>query len=187
MGYSRPWAAQGLSPVVSVGMVMTDRRAGAGRPRRTPPPAAVRGAPDGAQSGAVDTAERSGPAYFLAPERSPVISPRPGLATRVLTGLHGEPMMMVLSATLPGHEVPIHSHPHEQIGMVFSGTARLRIGDEERVVSKGDFYRIPPGIPHGDGCLGSEPFVMLDIFCPIREDFLERIRSPSAQPQRTVR
>jgi len=65
-----------------------------------------------------------------------------GLETTVLTGLHGERMMMALNATLPGHSVPTHSHRHEQIGVVYSGRAILRIGDEEREVGPGDFYCI---------------------------------------------
>ncbi len=59
-----------------------------------------------------------------------------GLETTILTGLHGEKMMMVLNATLTDYTVPIHSHPHEQIGMVYAGKAMLRIGDEERFVEK---------------------------------------------------
>jgi quercetin dioxygenase-like cupin family protein len=98
-----------------------------------------------------------------------------GLETTVLTGLHGEQMMMVLNATMPGHSVPTHSHPHEQIGMVYGGRAILRIGEQERIVEEGDFYRIPAGVPHSDVTLGDEPFVMLDIFYPLREDFLDRV------------
>jgi len=114
--------------------------------------------------------------FFIDPEKAPKIMPVPGLETRILTGLHGERMMMVLSATLPGHTVPVHAHSQEQIGVVYSGRARLRIGDQERVVRKGDFYRIPANIPHTDACAGDEPFVMLDIFCPIREDFVEELK-----------
>jgi len=87
-----------------------------------------------------------------------------GLETTILTGLRGEKMMMVLNATLPGHSVPLHSHVHEQIGVVYRGKAVLRIGDEERTVKKGDFYCIPANVPHSDTCIGEEPFVMLDIF-----------------------
>ena len=43
-----------------------------------------------------------------------------------MTGLLGEKMMM-LSATMPGHSVPQHSHPHEQIGMVYTGKAILKL------------------------------------------------------------
>jgi quercetin dioxygenase-like cupin family protein len=114
--------------------------------------------------------------YFIDVSEAPQIVQMPGLETTILTGLHGEQMMMVLNATLPGHEVASHSHPHEQIGMVYSGKARLTIGEEEHVVGKGDFYCIPAGVPHSDVCIGDEPFVMLDVFYPLREDFLARLR-----------
>jgi len=99
-----------------------------------------------------------------------------GLETIILTGLHGESMMMALNVTLPKHTVPLHSHPHEQIGMVYSGKAMLKIGEEEKLVKKGDFYCIPANIPHGDTAIGSEPFIMLDVFYPVREDFVEKCK-----------
>jgi quercetin dioxygenase-like cupin family protein len=122
--------------------------------------------------------------YFVNPEDVPQLTQMAGLETTILTGLHGEKMMMVLNATLPGHTVPLHSHPHEQIGVVYAGKAKLRIGDEERVVQKGDFYCIPANVPHSDTCIGDELFVMLDIFYPVREDFIERLaQSSDAQEQ----
>lgn len=113
--------------------------------------------------------------YFIEVDEAPRFTQMEGLETTVLTGLHGERMMMALNATLPGYTVPIHSHPHEQIGIVYRGEAILRIGDEERHVRKGDFYRIPANVPHGDTALGYEPFIMLDIFHPIREDYLKNV------------
>ena len=113
--------------------------------------------------------------YFLNPETAPLLRQMAGLETRVLTGLSGEQMMMVLSATLPGHTVPIHTHPHEQIGMVYRGQAVLRIGEEERTVNTGDFYCIPANVPHGDTCIGDQPFVMLDIFYPVRKEFARKV------------
>ena len=119
--------------------------------------------------------------HFIDPEDARRLVQIPGLETTILTGLHGERMMMVLNATLPGHTVPTHTHPHEQVGMIYAGRAVLRIGDEERTVEKGDFYCIPAHVPHGDTCIGDEPFVMLDIFFPVREDFVEKLeRSPEA-------
>jgi quercetin dioxygenase-like cupin family protein len=114
--------------------------------------------------------------YFITSADCPSFTQMAGLETTLITGLHGQQMMMVLNATLPGHTVPIHSHPHEQIGMVYSGSAILRIGEEEQVVKQGDFFCIPANIPHGDTCLGDEPFVMLDIFYPVREDFIDKLR-----------
>jgi quercetin dioxygenase-like cupin family protein len=114
--------------------------------------------------------------FFIDPSEAPSFTQMPGLETRILTGLHGERMMMVLNATLPGHSVPPHTHPHEQIGMVYAGKAMLTIGDEERLVEKGVFYCIPAEVLHADTCIGDEPFIMLDIFYPAREDFLARIQ-----------
>ena len=100
-----------------------------------------------------------------------------GVETRILTGLDGEKMMMVLTEVLPNHEVPLHSHLHEQIGMVQSGKALFKIGAEERKVEKGDFYCIPASVSHHVRCLGREPFVVLEVFCPIREDYIQKINT----------
>jgi quercetin dioxygenase-like cupin family protein len=113
---------------------------------------------------------------FVDSETCPKIKQMEGLETLILTGLHGERMMMVLNTTLPGHRVPLHAHPHEQVGVVHGGRAKLRIGSEERVVKKGDFYCIPANVPHSDETIGNEPFIMLDIFYPVREDFIEKVK-----------
>lgn len=115
------------------------------------------------------------PPCFVNPEQASKFAQMEGLETTVLTGLHSERMMMALNATLPGHTVPVHTHPHEQIGMVLRGRGILRIGDDKQKVGPGDFYCIPGGVPHGDTCLGDEAFVMLDIFYPVREDFRDQL------------
>jgi len=115
--------------------------------------------------------------YFIDPNEAEELTQMEGLITKILTGLNGEKMMMVLNYTLPGHMVPRHSHPHEQIGMVYSGKAKLQIGDEEKIVEKGDFYCVPSNVEHSDTCIGDEPFVMLDIFYPVREDFIEKLKN----------
>jgi quercetin dioxygenase-like cupin family protein len=125
--------------------------------------------------------------YFIVPAEAPRFIQMVGLETTILTGLNGEKMMMVLNDTLPGHTVPLHSHPHEQVGIVYDGKAKLRIGDEERIVQKGDFYRIPANVPHGDTCMSDVPFVMLDIFYPVREDFIEKLKlSSNIQSEKQV-
>lgn len=113
--------------------------------------------------------------YFINPEKGLKFIQMEGLETNILTGMSGEKMMMVFNSTLPGYSVPLHSHKHEQVGVVYSGRAKLRIGDEERIARKGDLYCIPAHTPHSDICLGDEPFIMLDIFFPIRKDFLKRL------------
>lgn len=64
----------------------------------------------------------------------------------------------------------MHSHPHTQITYVVSGKFEFTIGDEKKTVSAGDTMLKKDGIIHGCVCL--EEGVLLDIFSPMREDFV---------------
>src|SRR4030042_1950605 len=101
------------------------------------------------------------PSPFVDLAKSPRAKLMKGVETQILTGLDGEKMMMVLTEVLPDHEVPLHSHLHEQVGMVQSGKALFKIGAEERIVKKGDFYCIPASVSHYVRCLGHFSFVVL--------------------------
>ena len=63
-----------------------------------------------------------------------------------------------------------HSHPHTQITYVVSGKFEFTIGDETRIVTAGDTMLKKNGIAHGCVCL--EDGILLDIFSPMREDFI---------------
>ncbi|HRH44854.1 MAG TPA: cupin domain-containing protein [Pyrinomonadaceae bacterium] len=67
---------------------------------------------------------------------------------------------------------PAHSHPHEQMTLVLQGKAKFIVGDEEKIVSAGDVLQFPSDQWHGATMLDEE-VVLLDIFSPIREDFLK--------------
>jgi quercetin dioxygenase-like cupin family protein len=71
----------------------------------------------------------------------------------------------------PGAVVEEHSHPHEQVGMWLAGKAIFYIGDEQKTVQAGDMYRIPGNVRHKVIVL-DQPAQALDIFCPIREEYL---------------
>jgi len=64
----------------------------------------------------------------------------------------------------------MHSHPHEQAGVVLEGEFDLTIGGETRRVRGGDMYIIPGGVEHRV-VTGEEKAVALDVFHPIREDY----------------
>lgn len=83
----------------------------------------------------------------------------------------GEQMMLCRLRLAPHVVSPAHSHPHEQITLVQRGRARFVIGDDERIAQAGDLLHFPPGTWHGATMLDEE-VVLLDIFSPIREDFL---------------
>ena len=81
-----------------------------------------------------------------------------------------EKMMMSYVALQPHAVVEEHSHPHEQVGMLLEGRARFIIGGEEKVLAKGDMWRIPGNVAHRVIAL-DEPVKAIDIFYPIREDY----------------
>ncbi len=83
----------------------------------------------------------------------------------------GNEMMLSLVEFQPGAEVEAHSHPHEQGGIVIEGRARFIVGDEERILEPGDMYLIPGGVTHRVVAM-DEGAKALDIFHPIREDYL---------------
>jgi quercetin dioxygenase-like cupin family protein len=82
-----------------------------------------------------------------------------------------EHMMMSLVDLAPHAIVEEHSHPHEQVGMLLQGRAIFFIGDEEKTLQAGDLWRIPGGVKHKVIAL-DEPVRALDIFHPIRADYL---------------
>ena len=65
----------------------------------------------------------------------------------------------------------MHTHPHVQISYVLEGKFEATIGDECKIIEKGDTYITEPDVPHGVVCL--EKGALLDIFTPMREDFIK--------------
>ncbi|MGD9645467.1 MAG: cupin domain-containing protein [Pirellulales bacterium] len=82
----------------------------------------------------------------------------------------GEQMMFSLVEMQPHAVVEEHSHPHEQMGLMLSGSAEFVIGGVRQVVSTGGIWRIPGGVPH-KVIAGAEPVRALDVFYPIRDDY----------------
>jgi len=64
----------------------------------------------------------------------------------------------------------LHSHPHKQITYVVEGRYEFTLGDEKRIINKGDTVFIPGGEIHGVVCI--EKGLLLDFFTPMREDFI---------------
>lgn len=80
--------------------------------------------------------------------------------------------LMVCRLRLAPHVVtPVHTHPHEQITIVERGRVRFKIDGAERVSSPGDVLHFPSQCEHGATMLDEE-VVLIDIFSPVREDFL---------------
>ena len=88
--------------------------------------------------------------------------------------VQGENIMLSFLDLAPGCEIPEHSHPHEQAGLVLEGEFRFCIGDEERMCAAGDAFVIPPNVVHSGRVDGDQAVKLLDIFSPPREDYAEK-------------
>lgn len=104
---------------------------------------------------------------FLPQEANPPVQMLPGVTRRLVSA--GERMMAVRFDLFQGSDLPSHSHPHEQIGFVVSGSLRLTVGDETRLLKEGDGYSIPSGVVHSAQAV--EDTVAIDVFSPPREDY----------------
>jgi quercetin dioxygenase-like cupin family protein len=71
-----------------------------------------------------------------------------------------------------GALVPMHSHESEQMTYILQGALRFMIAGEEIMVREGEVLHIPSGMPHQAEAL--EDTFELDVFSPIRRDWLDR-------------
>ncbi len=92
----------------------------------------------------------------------------PGVTRRVMC--FGGNVMMCEISFETGARGNMHSHVHEQITYIAEGSFSFTIDGETRTVRKGDSVYMPSGAEHGVTCL--EAGKLVDVFTPIREDFL---------------
>jgi quercetin dioxygenase-like cupin family protein len=99
----------------------------------------------------------------------PIEHPAEGIERQMVVG---EQLMICRFRFAPFLATPEHTHPHEQMSMVISGRVRFFIEGEERLALPGDVLHFPSNCLHG-ATMMEEEVVIIDIFTPLREDFLE--------------
>jgi quercetin dioxygenase-like cupin family protein len=119
--------------------------------------------------------QSSGPVRVTLSEL-PTYSGFPGISMQALSGAK---VMVNRVVLVPDAVVPEHSHPHEQAGYILDGLLRLKVGAETWDLLPGDAYVLPGDTPHS-ATTGPAGCVVLDVFAPPREDYLERLRSAQA-------
>ena len=85
----------------------------------------------------------------------------------------GEKLMICRLRFAPFVVTPEHDHPHEQMTIVEKGRVRFFIEGKERIAKTGDVLHFPSNLWHGAMML-EEEVILIDIFSPIREDFLKK-------------
>jgi len=91
----------------------------------------------------------------------------PGVIRRTLAD--GQSMMLCEFRFDAHVTIPIHTHPHEQVGYLVEGHVEMNIDGKKYELVKGDSYSTASNVPHGVYTL--EPSVIIDTFCPPREDY----------------
>ena len=86
--------------------------------------------------------------------------------------LVGSALMICRFRFKPFLVTPEHDHPHEQMTIVERGRVRFFIEGKERIASAGDVLHFPSHCWHG-ATMMDEEVVLIDIFSPLREDFLK--------------
>lgn len=85
-----------------------------------------------------------------------------------------ENVMLALHEAFPNLKCKPHRHPSAQISYMLKGKLRMRIGNEECVLSPGEIGYVPPNVEHSIESL-DEYVLVLDIFSPPRLDISQRL------------
>lgn len=84
---------------------------------------------------------------------------------------HGGSLLMAEVSFKKGGIGDVHSHSdHEQVSYIVKGSFEVTLGNEKKVLKQGDSFYAPLNTMHG--VLALEDSVILDVFTPIRQDFL---------------
>ena len=65
----------------------------------------------------------------------------------------------------------VHAHPHTQCTYVLKGEFLFTIQGQEHLVRAGDTLAFAPNEAHG--CVCKEQGVLIDVFTPMRDDFIQ--------------
>jgi len=84
---------------------------------------------------------------------------------------YDEQLMLVEVHLQKGGVGALHTHPHHQVDYLVRGSVLFELEGKRYTMEAGDSVLIPPNAEHGATAL--EDSILLDIFSPMREDFLK--------------
>lgn len=100
---------------------------------------------------------------------------RQGVEQKIFRGID---LMLGFTTLEPGMQAKPHSHPWEQITIIFEGQCDFTVGNETIAVEEKDVFFIPPGVDHYAEPNSDEPCVNLDLWA-LREDYVHRAKYQS--------
>jgi quercetin dioxygenase-like cupin family protein len=94
------------------------------------------------------------------------------LSRKIITG---ERTMLAHIFLKKGCVVPAHSHDNEQMTYVIKGALKFTINGREILLKAGEVMHIPSNVVHG--AVAVEDTLDMDVFCPPRQDWLDKTDS----------
>ena len=64
----------------------------------------------------------------------------------------------------------VHQHLHTQISYIEQGVFEVEINNQKQILPAGSSFYVPSNIPHGVLCV--EKGILIDVFSPMRADFI---------------
>lgn len=119
---------------------------------------------------------------FFRVEALPALQPLAAVPTLSARLVAGERLMAMFGTVEPNASLPLHSHPHEQITYVLTGAIHFQVGDEGHDLVPGDGLVIPGGVTHGGIRVGPEGCSFVEIFTPLRDEYLAVMRKAGQRP-----
>jgi quercetin dioxygenase-like cupin family protein len=98
----------------------------------------------------------------------------------------GEKMMLYVYELEEGTSFPCHKHVQEEAKYILSGKLELRGPRGSQVIEAGTACVIRSNEPHAAYAPGPGPAIYLNIFSPIREDFLKK-ETQWTRPRRSMK
>ncbi|HIE57457.1 MAG TPA: cupin domain-containing protein [Anaerolineales bacterium] len=91
----------------------------------------------------------------------------PGINARTFWG---EKMLAAVVELEANVHLPLHSHPHEQVGIVIDGQIEMTVAGEKKTLTPGDVYVIPGNVEH-EARTFDQPVKVMDVFSPVRDEY----------------
>ena len=82
---------------------------------------------------------------------------------------HGEKLTFGFVELEKGANIPLHSHPQEQITYIVDGRLDMVIGDRNYSLTAGMYHVIPSNVLHS--AIAITESKVIDAFGPVREDY----------------
>lgn len=91
--------------------------------------------------------------------------------SRKVLGTGGTLMMVEVTFKKDGVGA-VHAHEaHEQVSYIVKGSFEVQVGEKTEILRVGDSFYAGFNVPHGVKAL--EDAIILDVFTPIRQEFIE--------------